>query len=25
VLLDRTVQHVYSLKDGLIQRMTIRE
>ena len=25
VLFDRTVQHVYSLKDGLIQRMTIRE
>lgn len=25
VLLDRMVQHVYSIKDGLIQRMTIRE
>lgn len=25
VLLDRMVQHVYTLKDGLIQSMTIRE
>ena len=25
VLLDRMVQHVYQLKDGLIQSMTIRE
>lgn len=25
VLLDRVVQHVYTLKDGLIQSMTIRE
>src|SRR5579859_7200889 len=25
VLLDRMVRHVYSLNDGLIQRMTIRE
>lgn len=25
VLLDRMVQHVYKLKDGLIQSMTIRE
>lgn len=25
VLLDRMVEHVYSLKDGLIQSMTIRE
>jgi ketosteroid isomerase-like protein len=25
VLLDRMVQHVYSVKDGLIQSMTIRE
>ena len=25
VLLDRMVQHVFQLKDGLIQRMTIRE
>jgi ketosteroid isomerase-like protein len=25
LLLDRMVQHVYQMKDGLIQRMTIRE
>ena len=25
VLMDRMVQHVYSVKDGLIQSMTIRE
>jgi len=25
VLMDRMVEHVYSLKDGLIQSMTIRE
>jgi|HubBroStandDraft_1064217.scaffolds.fasta_scaffold438525_1 hypothetical protein len=25
ILLDRTVQHVYSIQDGLIERMEIRE